>query len=29
MEIKTHFSFLKLFNTIKGITKPCKPGEFD
>ena len=29
MEIKTHFSFLKLFNTIKGITKPCKPGEYD
>ena len=29
MEIKTHFSFLKLFNTIKGVTKPVKEGEYD
>ena len=29
MEIKTHFSFLKLFNTIKGVAKPPKEGEFD
>ena len=29
MDIKTHFSFLKLFNTIKGVAKPAKPGEFD
>lgn len=29
MEIKTHFSFLKLFNTIKGVAKPAKEGEFD
>ena len=29
MEIKTQFSFLKLFNTIKGVTKTAKPGEFD
>ena len=29
MDIKTHFSFLKLFNTIKGVCKPAKPGEFD
>ena len=29
MDIKTHFSFLKLFNTIKGVGKPAKPGEFN
>ncbi len=29
MDIKTHFSFLKLFNTIKGVGKPEKPGGFD
>ena len=29
MDIKTHFSFLRLFNTIKGVAKPAKPGEFD
>lgn len=29
MDIKTQFSFLKLFNTIKGVAKAAKPGEFD
>ena len=29
MDIKTHFSFLRLFNTIKGVAKPAKPNEFD
>ena len=29
MDIKTNFSFLKLFNTIKGVSKPAKPGEAD
>lgn len=29
MDIKTQFSFLRLFNTIKGVTKPVKAGEFD
>jgi len=29
MEIKTQFSFLKLFNTIKGVGKPAKEGEYD
>ena len=28
-EIKTQFSFLKLFNTIKGVSKPAKEGEYD
>jgi hypothetical protein len=29
MEIKTHFSFLKLYHAIKGVGRPAKPGEFD
>ena len=29
MDIKTQFSFLKLFNTIKGVLKPAKEGEYD
>ena len=29
MDIKTQFSFLKLFNTIKGVMKPVKEGEYD
>ena len=29
MDIKTHFSFLKLFNTIKGVGRPAKEGESD
>ena len=29
MDIKTQFSFLKLFNTIKGVGKPAKEGEYD
>ena len=29
MDIKSHFSFLKLFHCIKGVGRPAKPGEFD
>ena len=29
MEMKTHFSFLKLYNVIKGVGKPAKEGEYD
>ena len=29
MDIKTQFSFLKLFNTIKGVGRTAKEGEAD
>ena len=29
MEITTRFSFLKLYHSIKGIGRPCKPDEVD
>lgn len=29
MEMKTHFSFLKLYNVLKGVGKPAKEDELD